>query len=265
MKNSKILIRINSLDEIEIYQKNGINNFIFALEYFSIGYPSFSIEQLNNIKGNIYLLINRIFDSVLIEDFKNVIPKLKFIKGIFFEDLGIYNLLKNNDIPLIWDQFHFVVNSVSINFWLNRVHSVNLSSDLTLREIQYILNKVKKKIILPVLGNNMAMYSRRYLLKSYTTHKNFKYNNQVILNTGNNNLFKVIETEHGTVLFYNKIFNYLNYLKDLNDDKILFYYLNVLDLSADDILAIIKGKKILSEEKFLHHKTISKLGSIKND
>lgn len=265
MKNNKILIRINRIDEIEIYQKNGINNFIFALEHFSIGYPAFKIDQLNNIKGNLYLLINRIFDSELIEDFKKEIPKLKFVKGIFFEDLGIYNLLKNNNIPLIWDQFHFVVNSVSINSWLNRVHSVNLSSDLTLDEIKYILSKVNKKIILPVLGNNMAMYSRRYLLKSYTIYKNFKYNNQVILNTGNNNLFKAVETEHGTVLFYNQIFNYLNYLKELNDDKILFYYLNALDLSAEDILAIIKGKKIMSEEKFLHHKTISKLGSNKND
>lgn len=260
MIDNKILIRVNQISDIEFYQENNINNFVFALEGYSIGYPTFKLEEIKDINANIYLLINKIFDKALIEKFKKESSNLKFIKGLFFDDLGIYNILKDKNILLIWDQSHFVINSKSINSWLNRVHSACLSSELTLSEIQYILTNTIKPIILPVLGNNMAMYSRRLLLDSYTSYKGFKSVNKAILKTKNNQIFKTYQNEDGTVLFYNQIFNYLNYLNELDDNKILFYYINLIDKSSKEVMDIIKGKVVDSDEMFLINKTIYKIG-----
>ena len=46
MKKQKVLININNLEEINEYKKIGINNFLFALEGFSIGYNSFDVNDI---------------------------------------------------------------------------------------------------------------------------------------------------------------------------------------------------------------------------
>ena len=62
MKKEKILINIEQLNDIGDYKKIGINNFLFAVKDFSIGYNSFELEELENIECNKYLLIKRIFN-----------------------------------------------------------------------------------------------------------------------------------------------------------------------------------------------------------
>ena len=74
MKTNKIIININNLNEIEEYKKIGITNFLFAVHEFSIGYTSFSLDEIKNVDANIYLLINRIMDTKSIDEFKKIIP-----------------------------------------------------------------------------------------------------------------------------------------------------------------------------------------------
>ena len=98
MKNKKILISPKNIEEIKKYKKIGITNFLFALQDFSIGYPEFTLEELYELDINVYLNINILFDTKKINDFKKIIPKLQFVKGIFFEDVGLYYLLKDSNI-----------------------------------------------------------------------------------------------------------------------------------------------------------------------
>ena len=83
MKKEKILINIENLEDIEKYEKIGINNFLFAVPEFSIGYKTFRLDEINNIKCNKYLLINRIFDSDDVDNFKEFIKDYeeKTLKG----------------------------------------------------------------------------------------------------------------------------------------------------------------------------------------
>lgn len=260
MESSKILVNINNKEDIKKYKKIGITNFLFALEGFSVGYNTFSLEELKELDINIYLNINSLMDTKMIDDFKKIIPSLSFVKGIFFEDLGVYYVLKDKDISLIWSQNHFVLNSKSINFWLNRVESACLANELTLDEINYILSKSVKPLILNVLGYNMAMYSRRYILSNFNRYNHLKMVKKGILKVNDSNSFIAIENENGRALFYNKPFNYLSHLKEIDDSKIKFYYFSNLNLKADEIIDIItKGKEIISEEKFINEKTIYKL------
>ena len=256
MKKSKVLINITDLEEIEKYKKIGITNFLFALNNFSIGYNSFKLKELKTLDVNVYLNINLIMDTKTINEFKKIIKDLDFIKGIFFEDLGIYYILKDTNIPLIWNQSHFGINSRSINFWLERVKSAVLSNELTLDEINYILSKVTNKVVLNVYGLNAAMYSRRPILSFFSKHKNINLVKEGFLKVHNQDIsYKAKENDKGTILFYDKPFNYVPYLEKIDDSKILFYLINDLKFEEFDNLKSLKN----TEEKFLHEKTIYKL------
>ena len=263
MKNNKILIRINNLDEINNYKKLGITNFLFPLKDFSIGYNSFIIDELSNLKENVYLLVNRVLDNEGIDNFKKIKDKLSFAKGIIFEDLGVYEVLKNDNIPLIWNQNHFAVSTSSINIWLDKVYSVVLSNELEKSELINVLNHVNKKVILPVLGLNMAMYSRRSLLSFYNEHDNLPMIKRGIIKTNNNHEFLAVENEYGTVLFYKEYFNLINEIKEFNDDNILFYYLDPNGLNYNDIEKVLNGENIDYLNPFYENKTIYRIGDIK--
>ena len=75
MKKNKILINIDNISDIENYKKIGINNFLFAVSYFSIGYNSFNINDLKDLDCNKYILINRILNSSDVEKVVNNDPK----------------------------------------------------------------------------------------------------------------------------------------------------------------------------------------------
>lgn len=262
MKNNKILIRINSLEEIEEYKKLGISNFLFPLDGFSIGYNTFKLEELCALKENVFLLINRVMDNNAIDEFKSTLKDLSFAKGIVFEDLGVYQVLKDSNIMLIWNQNHFAVNSESINIWLDNVKSVIISNELEKSELEYILENVNGKVILPVLGLNMAMYSRRYLLSYFNEYKGLKSVKRGILKTNNGRDFLAVENEYGCVLFYKKYFNLINQIDDNCDNKILFYYIDPNMLSACDIQNILNGKDIDFDNRFYENKTVYRIGDL---
>ena len=262
MKRSKILIRINSLDEIEKYKKLGISNFLFPLEEFSIGYNSFSVDSIKDLEENIYILVNRVLDNEGINRFREISNNLTFVKGIIFEDIGIYQILKDKNIPLIWNQNHFAVNSNSINIWLSKVYSAVLSNELEKSELLNVINSVNNKVILPILGLNMAMYSRRYLLSFYNEYNHLKSIKKAILKTNNDKEFMAIENKYGTVLFYNKYFNLFNILDEINDDKILYYYIDPNNLNVSDIEAYLNEGNILFDNSFLDTKTVYRIGDL---
>ena len=262
MKRSKILVRINNLNEVVDYKKLGISNFLFPLENYSIGYNTFTLDELNNLDENVYLLVNRVLDNEGIDSFKLLKNKLSFVKGIIFEDLGIYQVLKDTNINLIWNQNHFGVNTKAINIWLSKVYSATLSNELEKSELEYILNNVNKPVILPVLGLNMAMYSRRFLLSYFTEYKGLKPLKKSILKTNNDREFLAIQNKFGTALFYNKYFNLIKDISLFNDNNILFYYIDPNGLSVSDVEDILNGKEIDIDNRFYNNKTVYRIGDL---
>ena len=106
MKN-KIIITINSLDELNNYLKLGINLFAYPLKGFCVGMPNtFLIEE---IPSDGYLFINRILDNESIDKLNDILNNIK-IKGIIFDDLGVLELIKNKDIEKILYLSHFNSN-----------------------------------------------------------------------------------------------------------------------------------------------------------
>ena len=257
MKKSQVLININNLSEIEEYKKVGITNFLFAIKDLSIGFTSLDIDE---VPDNSYLLINRVFDTKGINMFKEIIPKLKRFKGILFEDLGVYNLLKNSNIELIWNQAHFVTNYNSINYYLeNGCKSAVISNEITGDEITDILNKSIKPLVLTVLGKNMIMYSRRSLVSNFNKYNNIDdVNDATIADVKTNTYFDLHEDAYGTAVFNKTYFNYINYANSIDDSKILYYLVMNKDLSPDKINSVLDGESF-GNDGFLNKKTTYKM------
>ena len=176
MNKSKLLININKLEEIAEYKKIGITNFLFAVKGFSIGYNTF---ELNEIPEDSYLLINRVMDTKSIEELRLRKDELTKFKGIIFEDLGVYNILRDLEIELIWFQNHFTINNESMRFWLSRVDSAVIGNEITSTEIESIIENASKPLVLNVLGKNQIMYSRRTLLSNFNKYNNLDNYNQL--------------------------------------------------------------------------------------
>ena len=89
---------------------------------------------------NVYILVNRVFENKDCDSFRTLKDNLSFASGIFYEDIAVYQILKDTNINLIWNQAHFVTNSHSINVWLDKVYSV-LKEDSDYYLIKDDLNK----------------------------------------------------------------------------------------------------------------------------
>lgn len=257
MKMSKLLININNLDEMKKYEEIGITNFLFAVEKFSIGYKTFDIDS---IPDNVYILINRVMDTAAIDEFKTIVDKLDRFKGVIFEDIGVFNILKDKDLELIWFQNHFTTNYNSINFWLNNgCTSAVISNEITKEEINKIITSATKPLVLNVLGKNQIMYSRRTLLSNFNKYNNLEDNKDMILNeTHTKNVFNAKETEYGTVIYNNEYFNYTKLMNNIDDGKIKFYMILNLDLSIDEIKEILDGREF-GNDGFLNKKTVYRM------
>ncbi len=255
MKSSKILININDFREIEEYKKIGINNFLFAVDEFSLGYKTF---PLRDIPDNSYLYINRVMDTKAIDDFKTIIPELTRFKGIIFEDLGVFHILKEKDLNLIWFQNHFTTNKSSLNYYLTHgCKSAVISNEITESEIKELITSQPGKLIFNVLGKNNIMYSRRTLLSNFNKHENLCDYNDMELRTGKNS-FLAHESAYGTLIFNNEYFNYIPFANTLEDDSIYLYLILNLDLDPQKISKIIAGEDF-GNKGFLNKKTVYKM------
>ena len=261
MKKEKILINIENINDYYEFKKIGYNNFLFAVNKFSIGYKSFDLNEIKKLDCQKYLLVNRILDNNDIDSFKSIIKDLNYFDGILFEDIGVYNLLKNTNIELIWNQNHFATNFLSINYWLDNVYSAVISNELTKEEVSDILKSAQKPLVLNVFGKNPAMYSRRSLLTNFNTYYNLKMNKKVVINDKvTDKEFLSVESDKGTILFNNEYFNIINYLNYFDDNKILYYLIYPSELNVKEIDNIINNKSETKySDSFMNKKTIYKL------
>ena len=253
---SKILININELSEMEEYEKIGITNFLFAVPKLSIGYKEIA---LNDIPDNVYILINRVLDSDDVDYLKSIKKDLQRFKGVIYEDIAVFNILKDTSLELIWFQNHFTTNYESINFWLDLgCKSAVISNEITKSEIDEIIKESHKPLILNVLGKNQIMYSRRTLLTNYNKHANIKNVNDCVLDTINNDTeFFIRESNYGTTIFNNTYFNYTSLMKKY-ESKVYYYLIFNLDLNVDDIKNVLEGSTF-GYDGFLNKKTVYKM------
>ncbi len=255
---NKYLIMVSNPHVLELKVKN--LNFLFPIKDLCVGVnKTYTITEIKN--RDAYLLINRILDRQALKILEELLNSdLSLIKGICFTDLGVINLVKKHKphLELIYFGSHNTTNYQTINYYLEYCDSLLISTDITLPEINLILDKAIKPLVLPYFILPEVMYSRRYLLTNYQTYYNLPIKKEIeLLEPISKEKFLVFENEYGSV-FYNH--NFLDYRK-YKFHNILYYYINPYNLDNNTILDIIKGKEVslITSEGFLNKETIYKL------
>ena len=260
---SNILIYVDDINHIDDYRKAGVTAFLFALEGYSVGYNTYTLEEIDKIEvSNKYIMINRVLDCDSVDGLKEILPKLRDVKGLVYEDIAVYQLVKDLglDLEMIFYQNHFGTNLSSVNFWLDRVDSMFISNEITKEEIANIVNNVNKDVVLHLFGYNQVMYSRRKLLSNWSEFFNIdKKNTNVITDRATKVKFRVIENEFGTVMYSDKIFNGKELL---GLDNVKYYYVNPTMIEHDVVMDFLTNNDHNSEDEddgFLYRETIYKL------
>lgn len=255
---NKLLILVQNKSLIKKVKEVEKATFLFPLEGYTVGYPkTFKLDEIEEFGA--YILVNRLLDESSIESLKELLKNFpKNIKGIIFEDLGVLELVKDLDITKILWQNHLGASFLTVNGYLKYTDSVMMSTDITIDEINLIINKSEKPLVLPVLGYTPVMYSRRHLLSNF----NLNYEENVanpnsIKEEVLKDEFKLYENEYGTQLFYNKLYDGRVLMKY----DALFYFINSVFVSDDDIISFIKNEELSVDtfDGFLNKKTIYKL------
>lgn len=246
---SKIVIIPNNKDNI-YNLLNSDNYLLIGIEDYSVNTLNISFEEIIELTkkyNNIFLSMNKnIYNNELeyVEKVLIQIDKLN-IKGLFYYDVGILNIVKrlNLNINLIWSCEHYTTNYFTINYWYNNgVKSTFLSNEITLNEIEEIIDNTKSSLFVQLFGYIPMYVSKRHAVKNYLNHFNLDINSNRYYLFKEDKKYSIIDNKNGTIIYTNFILNGLSeYLKIMN--KIDYVILNGYDISDDklnDIISIFK-------------------------
>lgn len=277
MKN-KLIIIPNNIDNINKLKNVGITAFLFPVEKYSIGYNTFSIDEINSLKCNKYLLINRILNTKEIDDLIKDINLYTDIKGIFFDNIGICYALNSLNIEKIYYSMHSLTNYHSIDYLLSQgITSAVVSNDITLNEIKYISDNINDKLVYFLYGKSPIMYSRRNLVSNFNRHYNCSVTNPTIIEKVSKKEFKLVDNNDGTIAYDNNYYNGLLLMNTIDISKIKYYLVSLIDVNDGDVIKLIESiiendnQKLLSlyintNIGFLNTETIYRVkGTDKND
>ena len=234
------------------YLDNGLDGMILPLESFSVDYfKYYSISDIKEYRKNtdklLYVVINKmIFNNELDSLFK-VLKELENIKvdGVFFYDLAVLNLVKENkiNINLIYNGTHMVTNSDTINLYYDLgVKGAYLSNEITKDEVLNIRHNTKSDLFILLLGNPVVAMSRRNLLTSYFANKNKSKNNLITIKEPKSGQeFIVKEDSNGTTFFYNRRLNLSNVFKELVECGINYGIIEQGDYNSDEYKELINA------------------------
>lgn len=243
--NKEIISKLNKEDVTKVY----------PLRFFSVGYEEyFDISEIDD-----FCLINRILTDDDLDKLEKILKSSK-IKGILFDDLGVLDVIKDLNIIKIFIGDHINNNASSINYYLDYVDSIVVSTDLSFDEIEYITEHVKKDVVIYTFGLKALMYSRRNLLHNYEEYYNLEKDNEI--NTSiNDKHFKVIESDFGTRI-YAYPFYYDERLKKL--DHVLYNWYDVNTLDNNKIIEVLNDNfsNIEVSNAFLDKKSVFKVGDL---
>lgn len=245
----KFIIIPNDIKELDLYKNKGADTFIFGLEDYCINYPSLSLEKIKELSQDtkLFIAINKnIFNSEL-EDVKNKLIELSKlpILGVLYYDLGILNIVKNENIPidLVWHQTHMVTNYNTCNYYYDKgVKYGYLANEITLDEILEINQRTSMNLMVQVFGYPIMSHSRRSLLSNYFKSLGKEKENRIYHLKEKEDTYLLKENKDGASILFGKLINGTKPLFDLIQNNISY---GILDMQEVDFEV---GEKVY--EKF---------------
>ena len=271
------IIRDNNYLE---YLDNGLDGIILPVENYSVDYfKYYSISDIKKYKNStdklIFVVINKMIFNKELDDLLSTLKELENIgvDGVFFYDLAVLNLVKENNINLnlIFNQTNMVTNSDTINLYYDLgVKGAYLSNEITKDEVLNIRSNTKSDLFILLLGNPVVAMSKRSLLTSYFTNKKKSKEDLITIKEPKSGQeFLVKEDSNGTTFFYNKRLNLSSVYKELDSKGINYGIVEQGNYNSNQYKELIKSfvhfdKKKIDElaghnRGFLYRETIYKV------
>lgn len=230
---------------------------------FTSGY-SYTIEDLNKInryckayKKKIYIVIDNFIseeDKMQLINYIDYIKKLN-VDGIYFHDLGVYDVCKSYDIQnlLIYDGQTIICNSLDVAFYISKgVNGVVLSRELTYEEIKEIIHNNPNCCDLMIFGHTRLSYSKRRFLTNYFKEINKEYDffnkeSLYLIEEMRNYKMPIVEDESGTKIYTDYVFNMYNELPEIKS----YIKRGIVDTSFiddDRIVTVLRDLKRVTKE-----------------
>ena len=271
----KIMIVPKSKDMI-LKTIDKVDAYLLGLKDFSVNLPcSFSLEEIQEMvsilkkeKKEVFLSLNKNMFSSDLEPLEKCLEEIEqlSIDGICFYDVSIPSIWKRRNFktPLVWSQEHFTTNYATINYWWDRgVSFTQLSNEITKEEIAEIRKNTKMKLMSQVFGYIPIFYSKRPLIKNYTTIFSLETKQDICYMEKEGKKYPL--REQGTS-FEGYDANLLNAYLDIDTLEVDYLYLNSFLVEEDtfiEVLRCYKEKDQASLEKlfplssgFFHTKTV---------
>jgi collagenase-like PrtC family protease len=276
---------------VEVENKNNlyldiIDGIILPLKDYSVeSITYFSLDEVKDIiskcKCHVFIKINSNLFNKDIDNIKNILLELDKlnIDGIFFYDLAILELKRelNLKTDLIWNQTHMVNNYMTCDYYYNKgCKYALLGKEITLEEINEIINKSKITCMVEVISRPSVAFSRRKLITNY--YKDLGEagsSNLIVTEKVTDCNYSLVESNLGTSFFLDTITNGTGIIKDLYEVgcKYIIYRENRIDNFRElitDTCDYIKGgcsdtnfinkyKRLGDSTNFFFKKTIYKV------
>lgn len=259
----KLLTTIHSLNNLENL-KPLVEGFVVGVDGYSTRETSYLTKEelitLNNnlIKDNKKLYLSfKPFLHKQGESLKRFLKDLPIkITGIIIGDIGYYYLLKDLNIPIIYNPETLITNTFDMNIFFDvGLKGIFLSKEININDIKEMANNKKGKLFINAHGHLNMFYSKRQLLKSYLKeiNKEYDYINKMfyIKEEKRTEKMPIIEDDFGTHVYRSKVSSTIDHLNDLeNVDYLLVDSMFYDDNYAVDILKMFKA--IITKDEVLN-------------
>ena len=249
----KKLVTLSNIDYLYKFNNN-IDGVIIGQQVFSNRFNHyFNNDELNTIidiciKLNLEIYIN-INDIIFEEDLNALEEYLLYINnlninGILYNDISIYHLAKKYNFinKLIYNPDTLMSNSYDINTYLNKgLKSVMISKEITLDEINYILNNCNNVLSMIIHGRLNMSYSKRHFINNYYDYLNKDYNldnnlNLSLIEATREYKMPIIETNKGCSIYTDFTLESFNQLNDLSNNGLEYAIIDDIFMNEDELL-----------------------------
>ena len=242
----KLVGLIYQIDEL-INLKDKLDCVMLEVDYLSNPkYSSYDTKELINraLEFNItpILKCNRMIHPKEINIVKDIIDKYLDCRCLFYiTDLGLLNIFKELNIinRVIYDPITMICNSLDAkNYYNFGVDSIGISNEITLEDLNLIINKTNVKTFYQVFGYRLMLHSRRYLVSLYEEKIDTKFikDKMVLEESTRNDLYPIVENEQGTLIYRSGIISLIKEIKSL---KIEYAYIDHFNIDKDIYINII--------------------------
>ncbi|MDE5856496.1 MAG: U32 family peptidase, partial [Anaeroplasmataceae bacterium] len=168
------------------------------------------IQKINTIDScgliSIYKLNEMVF-PLEIEAYKKKILLTKDTCCLYYiTDLGFAHILKELGLieRTIFDPVTMITNSLDAKEFMDYgFHSIGLSNEITLKDVEQIISKTNCKAFMQVFGYRLMLSTRRTLISLYQEKINtdFLKENLWIQEATRTDCFPIVETNKGTKIY----------------------------------------------------------------